>query len=451
MSKQTSAPVLVVGHKNPDNDAIMSALGYAYLKNALAQRDGINQTYQAARLGPLPAETEMLLEKYSIEAPIPIAHVHTRIGDVMTPQPVSITLGSTLTDAGQALRKHNVRSLVVEDDKGIYQGIISTRMVAERYISATDHASEGPDAVASDLIASLSQPIDEVLDAEMLALNEEDVLADVIDDILNSTLREAVVLDDDNRCIGIITRSDVANPPRRKVILTDHNEMRQAVNGIEEAEIVEVVDHHRIGDISTALPIRFTNWPVGSSCTIVCALFRQEGIDIPEGIAACLLSAIMTDTVILKSPTATDFDKEQVAYLESILGVNHVDFGVELFRARGGVHELPIEKLVLADSKEFQMGDSVVLIAQRETVDLPAVLEREQEIRDFIGKLAQEKGYEFVLLMVTDIIAEGSQFISEGNKRAVERIFNISCKDGSTWMPGVLSRKKQVAARILGA
>ena len=191
--------------------------------------------------------------------------------------------------------------------------------------------------------------------------------------------------------------------------------------------------------------------PVGSSAAIVTSLARNEGIDIPVPIAAVLLSACLTDTVILKSPTATAFDRDQVAYLSSILGVDHVEFGIEIFRCRGGEADLPVGKLVGADSKEFQLGDSVVLIAQHETVALQAVLEREDEIRAYLRALVEDHGYEFALLMVTDIIAEGSQFISEGNRRIVERAFDISCKDGSTWMPGVLSRKKQVAARILGA
>ena len=128
------------------------------------------------------------------------------------------------------------------------------------------------------------------------------------------------------------------------------------------------------------------------------------------------------------------------------------EFGLAVFKCRGGEDDVPVEKLVGADAKEFIIGDATVLIAQRETVDLPAVMHREAEIRDHMRRLLADHGYEFVLFMVTDIMAEGSQFICEGNRRIVNRVFGINCVgEGGTWMPGVLSRKKQVAARILGA
>ncbi len=159
----------------------------------------------------------------------------------------------------------------------------------------------------------------------------------------------------------------------------------------------------------------------------------------------------MTDTVILKSPTTTPVDHEQVAYLADIAGVDPTEFGLAVFKCRGGEDNMSVDKLVGADAKEFQIGDATVLIAQHETVDLPAVMKREEEIREHMRRLRDDHNYEFVLLLVTDIVAEGSQFFCEGNRRIVNRVFGIECTgEGGTWMPGVLSRKKQVAARILG-
>ena len=232
----------------------------------------------------------------------------------------------------------------------------------------------------------------------------------------------------------------------------DHNETRQAANGIEEAEVVEIVDHHRIADVMTANPIQFLNLPVGSTATIVTMEFRRHNVEMPPAIARVLLSAVMTDTVILKSPTATPTDHEQVAYLAGIAGVDPTEFGLAVFKCRGGEDDMPVDKLVGADAKEFQIGDATVLIAQHETVDLPAVMKREEEIREHMRRLRDDHGYEFVLLLVTDIVAEGSQFMCEGNRRIVNRVFGIHCTgEGGTWMPGILSRKKQVAAKILGA
>ena len=455
-----AAPIVIVGHRNPDNDSISAAVGYAHLKNELAKREAASSgkepaRYLPMRLGPMPPESTWVLEDNGIAAPAVLSHIHARVLDVMTPDPVSIPRTATLLEAGRLLRKHNIRSLVVTNDDGTYHGLITTRMIAERYISATDVLeSDGSNsmAVAGDLIASLAQKVDEMTETDVLVLDKEGLLNEAVQDLMESALREAVVLDDDGFCIGIVTRSDVATRPRRKVILVDHNETRQAVNGIEEADVIEIVDHHRIGDVSTTNPIQFLNLPVGSTATIVAMEFERHEVEMPKGIARVLLSAIMTDTVILKSPTATHFDHEQVERLSAIADVDPTEFGLAVFKCRGGEDDLPVDKLVGADSKEFQLGDSTVLIAQHETVDLPAVMEREDEIRAYMRQLKDDNGYEFVLFMVTDIMAEGSQFLCEGNRRIVDRVFNIKCTGvGGTWMPGILSRKKQVAARILGS
>ena len=455
----TAAPIIVVGHKNPDNDSICAAVGYAYLKNELARREArdgeVPVVYVPARLGPLPPESSWILKENGLPLPEVVGHVHARVSDVMTPDPISIAHDATLLEAGRLLRQHNVRALVVTNDDGTYRGLITTRMIAERYIAATDVLEEGGAnemAVAGDLIASLGQKVNDITETDVLELAKDGLLKEAVEDLMASALREAVVLDDDGFCIGIVTRTDVATRPKRKVILVDHNETRQAAHGIEEADVVEIIDHHRIADVMTANPIPFINLPVGSTATIVTMEFRKRGVDIPRGIAAALLSAIMTDTVILKSPTATEDDREQVAHLASILGVDATEFGLAVFKCRGGEDDVPVDKLVGADAKEFQLGDATVLIAQHETVDLESVLTREAEIRDHMRALKEAHGYEFVLLMITDILAEGSQFFCEGNRRVVNRVFGINCTgEGGTWMPGILSRKKQVAARILGA
>lgn len=457
-----TAPVLVVGHKNPDNDSISSAVGYAYLKNELAKRacaegEAPEFEYVPVRLGPLPKESEWVLAQAGIAAPEAIGHVYVRVGDVMTQNPYSISRDATLLEAGRMLRQCNVRSLVATKEDGSYRGLITTRMIAERYIAATDKMNaDGSNsmAVAGDLIASLGQIVSDVLEGEedVLVFDKECLLKDAVGDLMESSLREAVVLDDDGHCIGVITRSDVARGYRRKVILVDHNERRQAAPGIDEAEVIEIVDHHRIADVSTATPILFLNMPVGSTATIVSLEYQRYDVSIPAGIAKVLLSALLTDTVILKSPTTTDIDRAQASFLADVAGVEVVPFGLELFRARSGEEDLTVERIVGADAKEFQFGDSTVLIAQHETVDLASVMEREDEIREHMRALRDQHGYEFVLLMVTDIVAEGSQFMCEGNRRVVNRVFGIDCKgQGGTWMPGILSRKKQVAAKILGA
>lgn len=459
-----SKPIIVVGHKNPDNDAISAAIGYAWLKNELTKRDVAAgeyadgeepPTYAPARLGPLPPETAGMLDKWGIEAPMVINNLFARVSDVMTYDPLAVSADAKIIEAGRVMRKHNVQALVVTNPDGTYRGLVSTRMIANRYISATDVLEEEGAtemSVASDLIASLDQKVDTIMEANILTLSADGRLDEAVADLMNQPFREAVVLDDEDRPIGIVTRSDIAVHPHRQVILVDHNEVSQAAAGIEDAEVVEIIDHHRIADVSTIYPIKFLNMPVGSSATIVTLECQRYGIEPPAPIAAMLLSAVMTDTVVLKSPTATATDARVVDYLANILGVDPLEFGMEVFSFREGDDDMPIDKLVSADSKEFDLGEGTVLIAQHETTNLEAAMGREHEMREYMRGLIESHGYACVLLMVTDIIAEGSQFICEGNRRIVNRAFDIECTgEGGTWMPGILSRKKQVASKILEA
>ena len=227
------APIIVVGHKNPDNDSISAAVGYAYLKNELEKRASGDadpkRVYVPARLGPMPPESAWILERSGLQAPEVVAHVHARVADVMTPNPIAIGYDATLLEAGRLLRQHNVRALVVTNDDGTYRGLITTRMIAERYIAATDALEEGGAnemAVAGDLIASLGQKVADMTETDVLVLDKEGLLKEAIEDLMSSALREAVVLDDNDVAIGIVTRSDVAARPPRKVVLVDHNETR---------------------------------------------------------------------------------------------------------------------------------------------------------------------------------------------------------------------------------
>jgi manganese-dependent inorganic pyrophosphatase len=451
--------VLVFGHRNPDNDSISSAVAYAYLKNKLSERkeryhekeDGYD--YVPARLGEMPKESEWVLKKNGFDFPLLISHVFPRVCDVMTPNPISVKKDTTMMEAGRLLRKHNIRSLVVEDNDGKFVGLISTRNVAERYVEATDvldseNYTNGD--VAKSLEESLSQSVSELMSTDVFTVDKEHVLKDAITDLMESPLREGVAIDEDGRAVGIVTRSDIARYDRRRVILVDHNETRQSAPGIETAKIMEIVDHHRIADVTTRDPIKFLGLPIGSTATIVALEFEKHRVSIPPKIAEVLLSAVMTDTLLLKSPTTTHSDIEQADYLADIIGEEALDFGKLVFEKRGDDSKIPIDSLVAGDSKEFMLDTDVILVCAHETTNLDAVLARETEIREYMQMLLQAKKYKFVLFMVTDILKEGSQFICEGDRKAMNRVFDIECHgQGGTWMPGIVSRKKQVAPLLL--
>lgn len=429
--------ILVFGHRNPDNDSICSAIAYAHLKTQLDPE----QCYKAVRLGPLPLETQWILNKYAITPPEVISHLFSRACDVMTSEVISIGADASLLDAGLLMREKNIRALVVTDAEGTYQGLFTTRMLAELFISELESNRTRQE--------SLAERIENHLDARAMVLKPDALLKDVTNDILSASLRQAVVLDEDNRCIGIITRTDLARIPRRRAILVDHNEASQSALGIKDAEVLEVVDHHRIGDIQTSGPIQFINLPLGSTATIVTLEYQRYQVPIPEHIAALLLSAVMTDTLLLKSPTCTQTDRDIAHYLGNILDLDPLEFGIELFGSRDKAQPPTIETIVGADAKEFEVGEKTVLIAQYETVSLDRILAHKTALIARLEELAQNRNYDFALLMITDVIAEGSELLIAGNTRIAERSFDVSFAEGSVWKPGIVSRKKQVVPRIL--
>ena len=308
--------ILVFGHKNPDNDAIMSAVMFAQLKNQL--NDG--NTYEARRLGPLPKETQLVLEKWGVPAP--------------------------------------------------------------------------------ELLEKIDAPAE--------------------------------------------------GEAKQQVILTDHNESAQSVDGREHADIIGLVDHHRIGDVETAQPPFFVVLPWGSSCTVISYLFEAYGQQPTDAQAACLLAAMMTDTVMLKSPTTTDVDRKYAAKWGEQLGVDPVEYGKQVFKSRGAGDFTP-EQMVGRDIKCFHVAGKDLYIGQYETVDGAAALEQTEAIREAMEAYRVEHNGAGLVLLVTDILEEGSQVLLCGDTDVAQKGLGIEDKPEGVWMPGVLSRKKQVAAPIIAA
>lgn len=236
----------------------------------------------------------------------------------------------------------------------------------------------------------------------------------------------------------------------QQVVLTDHNEPGQSVAGLENAVIAGVVDHHRFGDFTTAAPLHIVALPWGSSCSIVAKLFEVLGVEPTGTQAKLLLSAMMTDTLMLKSPTATAVDAAIAAKLGEQLGVDPVKFGMEVFLSRPSGSFTP-EQMVGNDIKLFEVGGKKLLIGQYETVDKSRALGMVPEIREAMRAYRADKGADGIVLCVTDIMEEGSQVLLEGDTAAAQKGLEIEDVAEGVWMPGVLSRKKQVAAPILAA
>lgn len=234
------------------------------------------------------------------------------------------------------------------------------------------------------------------------------------------------------------------------VILTDHNEPGQSVAGLENATIFGVVDHHRFGDFTTAAPLHIVALPWGSSCSIVAKLFEVMGVEPTDTQAKLLLSAMMTDTLMLKSPTATAVDAAIAAKLGEQLGVDPVKFGMEVFLTRPS-GSFTAEQMVGNDIKMFEVAGTKLLIGQYETVDKSRALGMIPEIREAMRAYQAEKATDGIVLCITDIMEEGSQVLLEGDTATAQKGLQIEDVAEGVWMPGVLSRKKQVAAPILAA
>ena len=234
------------------------------------------------------------------------------------------------------------------------------------------------------------------------------------------------------------------------VILTDHNEPGQSVAGLENATIFGVVDHHRFGDFTTAAPLHIVALPWGSSCSIVAKLFEVMGVEPTDTQAKLLLSAMMTDTLMLKSPTATAVDAAIAAKLGEQLGVDPVKFGMEVFLTRPS-GSFTAEQMVGNDIKMFEVAGTKLLIGQYETVDKSRALGMIPEIREAMRAYQAEKAADGIVLCITDIMEEGSQVLLEGDTATAQKGLEIEDVTEGVWMPGVLSRKKQVAAPILAA
>jgi manganese-dependent inorganic pyrophosphatase len=307
------------------------------------------------------------------------------------------------------------------------------------------------DTYVSARMVTLAAPCRGLMDADPLTVGSGDTVDDIAEEVKDIHYRAAVAVDSARRPIGLVTRSDLVGPPPRRVLLVDHAEAAQSVPGIEQAEIVEILDHHHIGSIETRVPVTATFDPVGSTATLVTERFRQNGLEPSRAAAMMLLAAVLSDTVILRSPTTTGRDRAVVDYFARALGLDTTEFGRRMFEESADTSDVPAEQLVTRDVKQYHTtGGQPIGIAQVETVG-SGLLERKDELLAAMGTEREHRGYPFYALMVTDILSEQTHLLVEGDKGAVERALGEQATDGVFEMPGVISRKKQVAPRLMAA
>ena len=306
------------------------------------------------------------------------------------------------------------------------------------------------DSYVTSRMITLSTPCRALMDCEPLTVACDDLVADVTETIKEIDYRAAVAVDGQGRPLGLVTRSDLVDPEPRRVLLVDHAEQAQSVVGVEHAEIVEILDHHHIGSIETRVPVRATFDPVGSTATLVIERFRQSGMEPTRPAATMLLGAILSDTVILNSPTTTDRDRAVIAYLEQVLAIDATEFGRAMFEETSDLSSVPAEEIVSRDAKEYEAASGLLCIAQVETVG-QGLEDRRDELLAALEDARERGNYALMALMVTDILAKGTELYTTGDKQLLERAFGHPPEGGVVHLPGVMSRKKQVAPRLLAA
>ena len=303
------------------------------------------------------------------------------------------------------------------------------------------------DSFTASRLLLQSIPVGYVMATENLISFSKDELVEDIKEVMAETRYNSYpVTDDEGKVIGTVSRYHLISNHKKKVIQVDHNERGQSVDGLEEAEVLEIIDHHRVADIQTNNPIYFRNEPIGSSSSIVAKCYFEKGITPSREVAGLLCGAIISDTLLFKSPTCTEQDKEICLKLADIAGIPNVeDFAKEMFKAGTSLQGKTVSEIFHQDFKPFKMGDTKVGVAQVNTMDIDGFMPLKDEMLNYMESEAKSNGYDVVMLLLTDILTEGSQVLVAGERHDyVEKTFNVELKDSMAFLPGVLSRKKQV-------
>lgn len=542
-----SAPIYVIGHKNPDPDAICSAIGYAWFL-----REHTGAPAEAACCGEINARTQFALQEARLPPPRLLMDVRPTIGQIAREEVVRTHIDEPLYAVYRLMQQHHVRVLPVLDEAGVLQGLVSFSRLMELVLP--EHQ---PDAdsrvvetrlrcVADVLGATIAHAVNEntaqpliVMVAAMSARGftqrmkqfpadrclivtgdrptvqrpaiEYGVRALVItggytmaDELLElardrgvsvlysphdtatttlllrsaKSIRPAVlkefiriaasarvedvarevrtvaqdlfpVMNDDGQLVGVFSKSDLVNPPRPKLILVDHNEYGQAVTGADQADILEVIDHHRLGGgLSSREPIRFINEPVGSTSTIIGKFMLHRHAPPPRDIGLCLAAGIISDTLNLKSPTTTESDHRVLGWLANQCQIDVPRFAEQLFAA-GSILELKsAEEAVAMDCKEYVENEWRFAVAQIEELDLAHFARHQAGLEQALDRRVNERGLNFAALMITDITRHFSLLMVAGDER-LKAAIDYPEQDGLFHMEGVVSRKKQLLPHLI--
>ena len=359
-----------------------------------------------------------------------------------------ITIVGDREEVQDALLDLNVSLMIITGSHEPSEAIVEKAKSKNITVIITPH-----DSFTTSRLIVQSIPVGHVMIKEnLVTFSTADLVEDVKKVMIETRYRSYPVLDMDGKILGTVSRYHLISNYKKKIILVDHNERSQSVDGLEEAEILEIIDHHRVADIQTSGPLYFRSEPIGSTSTIVGKCFFENGVRPSKQAAGLLCGAIISDTLLFRSPTCTKEDEYICRRLAEIAEVNIEEFGKAMFKAGTSLKGKTVEQIFNQDFKPFTIEGIKVGIAQVNTMDIEGFMPLKNEMLTYMNTKAQEANLDMNMLLLTDILNEGSQVLVAGNRPEIaEKAFNCTLVDSTAFLDGVLSRKKQVVPPITNA
>ena len=438
----------VIGHVNPDMDSIAAAMGYAWL---LKERDGIDTI--AARAGAVNPQTSWVLSQVGKEPPMLLTDASPRF-EAVSRRFATLTPDQPLREAWTISNRTGGIAPVVDEDGKPFGLVTGWSLFA--FISQAIGPVVGE--TGDELLPLMEIPSREACDTDVPAFQASARIRDSLNRILRLEENDFFVVDENGRYHGVARQRDLLNPPRMRVVLVDHNEPRQSIGSLDEAELVEILDHHRLDNASTHTPIRFTVDVVGSTSTLVAERIEEAGLSAPPQLAGLLLAGVMSDTLILTSPTTTPRDKRAAERLgrwafsagSPLKGYTLQSFGDKVIEAGAGLESRHPDEIVTQDLKMYEAGGYNFSIAQVEVNKFVESEDTKQSLFDALNRQRDKNGLDFSMLMITNVVGTSSRLMTSTGPPVLNELPYPLLSDGLRHAEGVVSRKKQLLPVVLG-
>lgn len=441
--------IYVIGHVNPDTDSVAAAIGYAWL---LRERDGADAL--GARAGAINPQTTWVLKRLGLEAPLLLNDASPRFGAV-TRRLDTVAPTSPLSEAWAIVNRTGGVAAVVDPNDGAPVGLITGLSLFNFLGKIVGPQLQYEDTRISEVLVA---PCQEAMETNIPRFAASTRIRDLLNRIMREEQNDFLIVDDNGHYLGVARHRDVLNPPRLKLVLVDHNEPGQALGSLEEAELLEIIDHHRLGNIRTHAPIRFTVDIVGSTSTLVTERIEDAGLSAPAQISGMLLAGMLSDTLILTSPTTTARDRRAAerlarwAFIKNgpLAGETIQTYGQQVLRSGTDLETRDPAEIVSSDLKVYEAGGYSFAAAQVEVTNLLQLDEHQTALTAAMNDLRKQRGLDFALLMVTDVVKNSSKLILVNEPPILADLPYPRLPDGSRLAEGVVSRKKQLLPVILG-